>query len=33
MAQDDILSTKGCKRDPYTLEEYGMIPTNEWHGG
>ena len=33
MAQDDILSTKGCKRDPYTLEEYGMIPTNEWQGG
>ena len=33
MAQNDIISTKGCKRNPYTVDEYGIIPTNEWSGG
>ena len=32
MAQDDILSTKGCKRDPYTETEYNSHHTyfSEW---
>lgn len=32
MSQDDILSTKGCKRNPYSETEYSNY-SGEWQGG
>lgn len=33
MGQDDYMSTKGCKRDPYTQTEFDSFTIEEWSGG